>query len=64
MRARDEAERRLEPDQPVDRPLLQNLASGILAEQREWVVGEMGKNGVNDAKVEQDGEWISVTVKK
>lgn len=40
------------------------VMSGILAEQKDWVVGELAKLGAADAKVEQDGEWISVTVRK
>ena len=40
------------------------VMSGILAEQRDWVLGELAKLGVTEAKVDQDGEWISVTVRK
>lgn len=38
------------------------VMSGILAEQRDWVVGELAKLGVEDSTVRQDGEWISVVV--
>lgn len=38
------------------------VMSGILAEQKEWVTGELEKLGIKDSKIEQDGEWISVTV--
>jgi starch-binding outer membrane protein, SusD/RagB family len=33
-------------DQPVDRPLLQNLASGVLAEQRGGLLGYISNTGV------------------
>ena len=40
------------------------VMSGILAEQREWVVGELAKLGIEGGEVKQDGEWISVAVRK
>ena len=40
------------------------VMSGILAEQKDWVLGELAKLGVEDSTVCQDGEWISVTVEK
>lgn len=40
------------------------VMSGILAEQTDWVLGELAKYGVTDADVRQDGEWISITVEK
>lgn len=40
------------------------VMSGILAEQGDWVLGELAKLGICDATVERDGEWISVRVGK
>lgn len=40
------------------------VLSGILKEQEDLVLGELKKFGINDTKVETDGEWISVLVER
>ncbi len=40
------------------------VLSGILVEQKDWVLGELKKLGVKNSVVETDGEWISITVHK
>jgi ribosomal protein L11 methylase PrmA len=36
--------------------------SGILTEQKDWVLGELKKLGVANGEVKTDGEWISILV--
>jgi ribosomal protein L11 methyltransferase len=38
------------------------VLSGILTEQKDWVLGELKKLGVANGEVKTDGEWISILV--
>ena len=38
------------------------VLSGILFEQKDWVLGELKKLGIENGEVKVDGEWISITV--
>ena len=40
------------------------VLSGILKEQENWVVSELNKLNVENFQIEQDGEWISIEIKK
>jgi ribosomal protein L11 methyltransferase len=40
------------------------VLSGILTEQETQIVDELDKLGINNAKIERDGEWISVLVRR
>ena len=40
------------------------VLSGILKEQEDWVVSELKKLKIEKCKIEQDGEWISVEIRK
>lgn len=40
------------------------VLSGILFEQKDWVLGELKKLGIENGEVKVDGEWISITVNK
>lgn len=40
------------------------VLSGILREQENLIVAELGKFQISNFKIERDGEWISVTVKQ
>ena len=40
------------------------VLSGILKEQENWVVSELKQLNIENCQIEQDGEWVSIEIRK